>query len=121
MEERELLEITPLSKGVIAFAKATKAFYGDWIILIRELEKTNYDDFLIYTHVSYCLGGKIDDANVGINDKWGDLKSNGFQFYKPTEEEVNLIKKLLKKSAYGTSNKIEEAIQNHLKQQEVKK
>ena len=96
MEERELLEITPLSKGVIAFAKATKAFYGDWIILIKKLEKTNYDDFLIYTHVSFRLGSKITDANVDRNDNWGDLKSLGYKFYKPTEEEVNLIKRLLK-------------------------
>ena len=34
---------------------------------------------------------------------------------------IDLIKKLLKKSAFGTAGKIEEVIQNHLKQQEVKK
>ena len=95
MEEREPLELTPLSRGVIAFAKATKNFYGDWIILIEKLEETNYDDFRIYTHVSFRLGHKITDANVGINNNWGDLKSHGFQFYKPTEEEVKLIKNIL--------------------------
>ena len=100
-EEREPLEITTSTKGVIAFAKSTRSVFDDWIILIDYVVETNEhgvfrNDLMIYTHVSWKMGADLDDANVDKNKNWGVVKGFGYKFYKATEEEKNIIKKILK-------------------------
>lgn len=102
-------------------------------------DKKDTADFVITPVLEKAQVDKIDDSNhkmqMILNTEIVSDKINGFNKAEDVqnhfilfsadkdEQEIaeDLIKKLLKKSAYGTSNKIEEAIQNHLKQQEVKK
>jgi hypothetical protein len=102
-------------------------------------DKKDTADFVITPVLEKAQVDKIDDSNhkmqMILNMEIVSDKINGFNKAEDVqnhfilfsadkdEQEIadDLIKKLLKKSAYGTSNKIEEAIQNHLKQQEVKK
>jgi hypothetical protein len=51
---------------------------------------------MIYTHVSWNAEANLDDANVDKNKNWGVVKGFGYKFYKATEEEKNIIKKILK-------------------------
>lgn len=100
-EEREPLEITTSTKGVIVFAKSTRAIFDDWILLIDYVTETNdygafRNDLKICTHVSWRVDANLDDANVDRNKNWGVVKGYGFKFYKATEEEKNIIKKILK-------------------------
>ena len=102
-------------------------------------DKKDTADFVITPVLEKAQVDKIDDSNhkmqmilnmdivsdkiSGFN-KASDVQNHFILFSADKDEQEiadDLIKKLLKKSAYGTSNKIEEAIQNHLKQQEVKK
>ncbi len=102
-------------------------------------DKKDTADFVITPVLEKAQVDKIDDSNhkmqMILNTEIVSDKINGFNKAEDVqnhfilfsadkdEQEIadDLIKKLLKKSAYGTSGKIEEAIQNHLKQQEVKK
>jgi ribulose bisphosphate carboxylase small subunit len=100
-EEREPIEITTSTKGAIVLAKSTRSDFEDWIILIEYVTETNdygafRNDLMIYTHVSWKVGADLDDANVGKNKNWGVVKGFGYKFYKATEEEKNIIKKILK-------------------------
>lgn len=102
-------------------------------------DKKDTADFVITPVLEKAQVDKIDDSNHKMQmilnteivsdkidgfNKASDVQNHFILFSADKDEQEiadDLIKKLLKKSAYGTSNKIEEAIQNHLKQQEVKK
>ena len=102
-------------------------------------DKKDTADFVITPVLEKAQVDKIDDSNhkmqMILNTEIVSDKINGFNKAEDVqnhfilfsadkdEQEIadDLIKKLLKKSAFGTADKIEEAIQNHLKQQEVKK
>ena len=101
MEKREPIEISTLSKGAIVFAKSTRPYFSDWVLLIDYVTETNEhgvfcDDLMIYTHVSWIVGANLDDANVDKNKNWGVVKGYGYKFYKATEEEKNIIKQIIK-------------------------
>ena len=100
-EEREPIEITTSTRGAIVFAKSTRSAFDDWLMLIDYVTETNdygfyRNDLMIYTHVSWRMDASLDDANVGKNKNWGVVKGYGYKFYKATEEEKNIIKKILK-------------------------
>lgn len=101
LEEREPLEITTSTKGMIAFAKSTRKYFDDWILLIDHVTESNgqggfNNDLMIYTHVSWNIRASLDNANVDRNKNWGVVKEFGYKFYKATEEEKNIIKQILK-------------------------
>jgi hypothetical protein len=101
MEKREPIEITELTRGIIVFAKKTRDYFEDWLLLIDRVSTVEppslFDgDLMIYTHVSWKIGANLDDANVDKNKNWGVVNAYGYEFYKPTEEEKNIIKKILK-------------------------
>lgn len=101
LEEREPIDISTLSKGAIVFAKSTRPVFSDWLLLIDYVTETNdygafRNDLMIYTHVSWNVETNLDDANVDKNKNWGVVKGYGYKFYKATEEEKNIIKKILK-------------------------
>ena len=101
LEEREPIEITTSTKGAIVFAKSTRSAFSNWVLLIDYVTETNdygafRNDLMIYTHVSWRMDASLDDANVDKNKNWGVVKGFGYKFYKATEEEKNIIKKILK-------------------------
>ena len=102
-------------------------------------DKKDTADFVITPVVEKAQVDKINDSNHKmqmilnteiVSDKISGFNKasnvqNHFILFSADKDEQeiadDLIKKLLKKSAFGTAGKIEEVIQNHLKQQEVKK
>ena len=102
-KNREPIIVTPCTRGIIVFAKATKSSFQDWLLLIdRVTEEKIYpytekdEDLMIYTHVSWNVNLGMATSNVGENCNWGYVNLYGYEFYKPTEEEINKIKEILK-------------------------
>lgn len=100
MSDREPIIITPETKGVIVYAKSTKPTFSDWILLIRDVQEVRLDlntnDLMIYTHISWNTSADFSYANVDVNHRWGYVHHYKFEFFKPTQEEINIIKTLLK-------------------------
>lgn len=92
--EREEININLYTRGIITFAKEEgKRNYGDWLILISHVE----DEGLIYTHV--CKRVDLPDCVPRVRTiSWGYIKGEGFKFYKPTPEEIQIVKDILKRN-----------------------
>lgn len=101
MNNREQITITPETRATIVYAKATKKGLQDWLLLIdrvteEHLHLQNTNDLMIYTHVSWNVNLGMATSNVGENCNWGYVYYYGYEFYKPTEEDVKNIKEILK-------------------------
>ena len=103
MNNREQITIAPETRATIVYAKATKSSFQDWLLLIdRVTEEKLYPytekdkDLMIYTHVSWNVNLGMATSNVGENCNWGYVNLYGYEFYKPTDEDVKNIKEILK-------------------------
>lgn len=89
------------------------------------LEKAQVDKINDSNHkMQMILNTEIVSDKISGFNKASNVQNHFILFSADKDEQEiadDLIKKLLKKSAFGTAGKIEEVIQNHLKQQEVKK
>ena len=97
--EREEININLYTRGIITFAKEEKRNYGDWLILISHVEEENRIDCegLIYTHVYKRVD--LPDCEPRVQTiSWGYIKGQGFKFYKPTPEEIQIVKDILKRN-----------------------
>lgn len=97
--EREEINIDPDTRGIIVFAKETTPIkhYGDWILLIDRLERAGGDEYFIYTHI--CKRADIGDCKPNVGHiSWGFLYGMDFKFYKPTPEEIQIVKDILKEN-----------------------
>ena len=102
-------------------------------------DKKDMADFVLTPHLQKAVVDKIDDSNRKMqmiltmeitSDKIADIKKtedtqNHFILFSADKDEQkvadDLIRKLLKKSAFGTSKKLEDLIQNHLIESKVRK
>lgn len=99
--EREELNINLYTRGIITFAKEEgKRNYGDWLILISHIEEENRIDCEghIYTHVCKRVDLPFDCEPWVQATSWGYIKGQGFKFYKPTPEEIQIVKDILKRN-----------------------
>lgn len=100
--KREIIDITTKTRGTVVFAKnGGRSYFGDWILLIDHVDQIkntllNEEDELIFTHIAFRLGNNMEDVIVQSGNMWGFVKMQKFEFYKPTEEDKNAIKQILK-------------------------
>ena len=94
-------------------------------VITPVLEKAQVDRINDSNHkMQMILNTEIVSDKISGFNKASNVQNHFILFSADKDEQEiadDLIKKLLKKSAFGTAGKIEEVIQNHLKQQEVKK
>lgn len=94
-------------------------------VITPVLEKAQVDKINDSNHkMQMILNTEIVSDKISGFNKASNVQNHFILFSADKDEQEiadDLIKKLLKKSAFGTAGKIEEVIQNHLKQQEVKK
>lgn len=88
------------TKGKIVFLKAKKPEdgYTDWVLLISEITEEVDSEGKPYTiikrYISYKISNKREFINVN-HTWWGYL--NNYDAYEPTDEQVQIIKNILKK------------------------
>lgn len=98
MEDRQEIEITEKTRGIIVVAKSPNKNNNGFILLIDKVEPVKIlgdDDLLIYTHVMLCVDMDLDFSF--LDKRWGYTKRYGYKFYKPTEEDINKVKNCIRK------------------------
>ena len=91
----EQINVEPGVKGVITTAIAKTKCYSDWVLIISHVEREENAD-VIYCYACTCipLSSKITDEAKKTPIRFGDVSH--YNFYKPTEEEINMMKEFLK-------------------------
>ena len=94
----EQINVEPGVKGIIVKAKAKTDKFYDWILIISHVESRVKDiDYMIYCHACICLNykGKVNICDAMTIPMGFGLASH-YNFYKPTYEEINMMKEFLK-------------------------
>ncbi len=89
LEGREEITLEPDIKGLFVMAKSRTIMYGDWILLVSHVTVD-----VIYCYASIDLSFGFGDE---VNKKPFALGiAEHYRFYKPTEEEIEIITKMFK-------------------------
>jgi len=88
------------TKGKIVFLKAKKPEdgYTDWVLLISEIVEDVDSKGKPYPLIKRYISHKVNNKKkfISVNHtRWGNL--NNYDAYEPTDEQVQIIKNILKK------------------------
>lgn len=101
MEERQPIEITTRTKGIVVYAVPNKnideSYEASWLLLISHVIYNENKELAIYRHVSVRLShGQYTLGPSKTPILWG--KAHRYDFYLAPDEAKKLIKEQLTKS-----------------------
>lgn len=101
LEGREEITIEPGMKGLFVIAKSRTIMYSDWILLVSHVtnEPRQHTDYTHLVDMLYCYASI--DLSFGVGDEVNKKPfalgiAEHYRFYKPTEEEIEIITKMFK-------------------------
>ena len=100
-QQLKKIEITCETKGRLVYAtpKSNSVYsHGPWLVIISHIKTDKKNNLLVIRHASYSFLTGIDYVDCDANAQWG-LVSH-YDFYEPSEEHIELMRKILKKRGY---------------------
>lgn len=104
MDNQKKVLIDSNTKGVMVFARHDEPqqqlggrplIRHEWLIIIHSAEnELTTSSFRVYSHLSYCLTTGSEFVNEITPGWWGSSK--GYTFYEPTEEQKQMMIRVLK-------------------------